>query len=89
VGILFPHINDDARSKSHQIFISFYVSSYRSWMYRYYNYYDDADDDGKYLLLKLTSVFTPYQNVIKVRDLVCLWICSKISFVPERSIHFS
>ena len=24
VGILFPHINDDARSKSHQILVHFY-----------------------------------------------------------------
>jgi len=57
-------------------------------MYKYYNYYDD-DDDGKYLLLKLTPVFTPNQNAIKVRDLVCLWISIKISVLPERSIHFS
>ena len=30
VGILFPHINDDARSKSHQIYKKFFYKRYNS-----------------------------------------------------------
>jgi len=31
VGILFPHIKDDARSKSHQIFMLHFFFFRKSW----------------------------------------------------------